>query len=66
MAVEFTPGLITRAFWDEKRPEITHWLIRKKGFSASAAERCLNNFIETQIFVADEIGEPQTGKFSVA
>jgi hypothetical protein len=63
MSVDITPGLVTMAFWDEKRPEITNWLIRKKGFSAKAAELCVKNFIETQIFVADCVGLPQLGTF---
>ncbi len=66
MSVDFTPGLVTRAYWDAKRPEITHWLIRKKNFSAKAAERCLDNFVETQVFVAEAIGLPQLGTFSDA
>lgn len=64
MSVDFTPGLVTRAYWHDKRAEMTNWLIRTRGFSAKAAETCLDNFIETQIFVADEIGLPRLGTFS--
>ena len=63
MSDNYSPGLITRAYWDEKRTEITNWLIRKRGFSAKAAELCLDNFIATQIFVADETGAPRFGTF---
>ena len=57
---KFEAEMLTRAVWDLRRPEVLQWL-RGRGFTAKAAERAFNSFIETQVFVAAETGEPQLG-----
>ena len=50
---------ITRIFWESRRAEMVSWLVREKRFNPKGAAICANSFIETMVFVAGEIGEPQ-------
>jgi hypothetical protein len=50
---------ITRMFWESRRHEMIRWLINAKKFSPKGAETTANSFIETIVFVAGEVGEPQ-------
>lgn len=50
---------ITRAFWESRRLDMVDWLIKEKRFNPKGAEQAANSFIETMVFVAGEVGEPQ-------
>jgi hypothetical protein len=50
---------ITLAFWGSRRRAMVAWLISAKKFSPKGAESAVNSFIETMVYVAGEVGEPQ-------
>lgn len=50
---------ITRLFWESRRHEMVRWLINAKRFNPKGAEKAANSFIETMVYVAGEVGEPQ-------
>ena len=51
---------ITRAVWDERRAEMTAYLLGR-GFNPKAVPKLINNFINTIAFVAEQTGEPMLG-----
>ena len=56
------PVCVTRVAWESRRIEMINWLVDQRKFSRGGAERCVKNFIESVVFVAEETNTPMVSR----